>query len=228
MVIFSDRIEELRPWNNNVSHHLFLESDMNQDIIDAFPYLSQNDWQRQLDIDPEKDIHRSYQLFWVWLLKPTYVQKAIDIHPFGSQYYFWVDIGIIRQQPIDLERWYYQNDLPMALQTPHLFIQGMFDFDGTETHKSTKRTSAGVFGGEIPMCLWYHQAFNETLFLLNEKTWFFGDDQIVQTYLVSTQPHHFMFVKVTPKGEQAGFDVWLSLLYALLGDTEHYRVYNKT
>jgi hypothetical protein len=35
-------------------------------------------WQSQLEMDPEKDIHRSYEVFWIWLSKTGLFRK-----PFG-------------------------------------------------------------------------------------------------------------------------------------------------
>eukprot|EP00939_MAST-03C_sp_MAST-3C-sp1_P002910 g2910.t1 len=41
-------------------------------------------WAAQLRMDPEKAIHRSYQLFWIWLSKSWFVNEAIRTNPFHT------------------------------------------------------------------------------------------------------------------------------------------------
>jgi hypothetical protein len=53
-------------------------------------------WQHQLDIDPEKRIHKSYQLFWIWLSKSFLVKTAAELNIFNSDIYMWSDIGCFR------------------------------------------------------------------------------------------------------------------------------------
>jgi hypothetical protein len=53
-------------------------------------------WQDQLDRDPEKAIHRSYQLFWIWLSKSWMTTQAIRLNIFESDLFMWSDIGCFR------------------------------------------------------------------------------------------------------------------------------------
>jgi hypothetical protein len=55
-------------------------------------------WQYQLEIDPEKRRHQSYELFWIWLSKAWFVQQAIDQNYFSSQFFMWSDIGCFRKK----------------------------------------------------------------------------------------------------------------------------------
>ena len=59
-------------------------------------YPDESFWQKQLDSDPEKRIHRSYQLFWIWLSKTWFVTEAMKLDFFGSDVYMWSDIGCFR------------------------------------------------------------------------------------------------------------------------------------
>ena len=56
------------------------------------------------DLDPERGIHPP-KLYVVWNNKPFFVEEAIDINPFGSKYYFWVDIGSQRQPATKIKYW---------------------------------------------------------------------------------------------------------------------------
>lgn len=53
-------------------------------------------WRNQLDQDPEHEIHRSYELFWIWLSKTWFVTQAIQMNFFDSDIYVWSDIGCFR------------------------------------------------------------------------------------------------------------------------------------
>jgi hypothetical protein len=53
-------------------------------------------WQDQLERDPEKGIHRSYQLFWIWLSKSWCVTQAIRLNVYNSDLFVWSDIGCFR------------------------------------------------------------------------------------------------------------------------------------
>lgn len=53
-------------------------------------------WESQLAKDPERKIHKSYQLFWIWLSKTWCVTQAIRLNFFKSDLYMWSDIGCFR------------------------------------------------------------------------------------------------------------------------------------
>jgi len=77
-------------------------------------------WQHQLDMDPERKRHRSYELFWIWLSKSWCVSTAVALqhHLFPSllipatttdnnsnsnqkntiDYWMWADIGSFRSK----------------------------------------------------------------------------------------------------------------------------------
>ena len=52
-------------------------------------------WKHQHDIDPERRIH-SMELYWIWNEKTNFLKRAIDLNPFDSDFFAWVDIGYFR------------------------------------------------------------------------------------------------------------------------------------
>lgn len=54
-------------------------------------------WMDQLDRDPEKGKHRSYELFWIWLNKCWCTTEAIRLNFFDSDLFLWSDIGAFRE-----------------------------------------------------------------------------------------------------------------------------------
>jgi hypothetical protein len=55
-------------------------------------------WEHQLDMDPEKRRHASYQLFWIWLSKTWFVQQAVQRNYFNTDFFVWTDIGCFRHK----------------------------------------------------------------------------------------------------------------------------------
>jgi hypothetical protein len=54
-------------------------------------------WKRQHSLDPESGIHESYQLYWIWDEKTEFLKRAVDMNPFNSSFFAWVDIGYFRE-----------------------------------------------------------------------------------------------------------------------------------
>ena len=71
---------------------------MNLDDLPIGSLFSTTFWQDQLNRDPEKNIHRSYQLFWIWLSKSWWTTQAIKHNFFQSDLFFWSDMGCFRNQ----------------------------------------------------------------------------------------------------------------------------------
>eukprot|EP00980_Cylindrotheca_fusiformis_P015279 scaffold4247_cov66-Cylindrotheca_fusiformis.AAC.20 len=83
-------------------------------------------WQDQLDRDPEKSSHRSFELFWIWLSKSWYVSQAIDMNVFGSDLFMWSDIGCFRDELYNSKTMILHRELvpphemmQMAVRTPN-------------------------------------------------------------------------------------------------------------
>ena len=55
-------------------------------------------WESQLAKDPERKLHKSYQLFWIWLSKSWCVTQAIRMNFFQSDLFMWSDIGCFRNK----------------------------------------------------------------------------------------------------------------------------------
>lgn len=54
-------------------------------------------WHAQHGLDPERNHHKSYELYWIWLAKTELLYKgAVKLNPFQSQFFAWVDIGYFR------------------------------------------------------------------------------------------------------------------------------------
>ena len=62
-------------------------------------------WEHQLSLDMEKETHKGFELFQVWLNKPFFVTEAIQLNPFQSEIFAWSDIGCYREKTYNGKKW---------------------------------------------------------------------------------------------------------------------------
>jgi hypothetical protein len=62
-------------------------------------------WEHQLHVDPERDVHPSHELFWIWNSKIWFVTETIRINPFQSTVFVWSDIGYFRHATYNSKLW---------------------------------------------------------------------------------------------------------------------------
>lgn len=55
-------------------------------------------WEDQHEKDPEKKIHPHYYLYWIWNEKLEFLRRTIELNPFNSDFFAWVDSGYLREQ----------------------------------------------------------------------------------------------------------------------------------
>ena len=53
-------------------------------------------WEQQLQKDPERALHKSFFLYWVWHEKSAFLKEVSLSNPFNSTAFAWVDIGAFR------------------------------------------------------------------------------------------------------------------------------------
>ena len=97
MVIFTSA--DLVPQIKELRRHALNRTAIVPLALDDLPIgtlFSTDFWQDQLDRDPEKKRHKSYQLFWIWLSKSWCTTQAIRFNIFQSDLFMWSDIGCFR------------------------------------------------------------------------------------------------------------------------------------
>ena len=142
-------------------------------------------WEDQLGRDPEKDKHRSFKLFWIWLSKTWFVSEAIKLDLFRSEVFVWSDIGCFRNTN-------YYNGKTMVMHPERIprdeVVQMAFRkpippntslFDDKFSHRSNFYHSGTHFAGYKDTVQSFHEHFVETIdeFVANDM--FLGDDQTV-------------------------------------------------
>jgi hypothetical protein len=188
-------------------------------------------WERMFDMDYEKVIHRSYMLFWIWLSKPWFVLKSIDLNPFSSENFIWADIGSFRDSTYNgdtLVR--YPEIIPQfsilvqTFQTPN-FVDNPVIIKNDSTMNNRRFFVAGAsMAGKMKTWIRFNKAYDLTVQKYFEGDLFVGEDQAI------IQSACFRFVKlcafVAPG--QTPHDVFFSLQYVLhtLGNSTKLLWYN--
>ena len=141
-------------------------------------------WEEQLQKDPEKKIHRSYNVFWIWLAKSWFVTEAIRINPYNSDMFMWSDIGCFRSptynsKEIMKHREVVPKDriLQMAHHPPYtpMYIW----WNDKYKQQPFFYHSGSQMVGYKDVWLQYHDEIQKTIEGFIERNMFIGEDQTV-------------------------------------------------
>lgn len=179
--------------------------------LPIFKNISQGQWRAQLEKDPERMIHRDYQLYGVWLGKAGFLKLVALENPFGSAFFLWVDIGIFRTEPFlsNTHVWPSLTAVKAALQLDtatrgRMLISLVRPADSLfcEPPQSLRderlrndATVGGILGGTARAIVSFYRLVSNIINENNEQAIFFGKDQLVYNYLLSTRPENFLVYK---------------------------------
>lgn len=183
-------------------------------------------WEDQLERDPEKKIHRSYQVFWIWLSKSWCVNQAIRLNPFQSDLFVWSDIGCFRNKKF--------NHKTMVLQRenvpPHEIIQmAHHDIKPPEEelyNDKYKRPShfyhsGSQMAGYEDAWIKFHSLFLEIIDRFLEKNMIIVEDQAVLQSTCLSYPKMCAYVPYDQVGDNKYFG--LRTILHKKGDYKYWR-----
>jgi hypothetical protein len=153
-------------------------------------------WEKQLSMDPERRIHKWYHLYWVWLAKTEFVRRTVDMNPFHSEFFAWVDIGYFRE-----ERW---NGMRMLQQIPPalredqvLLLDVNFGSNRVVPFNYPRQTVGGGFIGGYAKGIfrWSKLFYN---WIKERQSEFIGKDQLRMYQTCFQEPNLCLLVKPGP------------------------------
>jgi hypothetical protein len=180
-------------------------------------------WEGQFRMDDEASIHKGYQLYWVWALKPVLLADAIGRNIFGSDYFFWIDVGCQRSDE-NFGR-SLRTAPPQVRSSNRVFFANIFNFtredlvvrpDGTaESLYIPDRLAGAVWGGRATAVLAFRDSYFRVFNRLTDIGRFVGKDQtIMNIACVENAPD--LCAMVRPKER---YNPWFYMVPFLLGDT---------
>jgi hypothetical protein len=209
LVIFTDEenYEIIKNFRIEYNQDFFFNRTLiiKKDFKDLKMYNFINNWESQLNIDPEKQIH-SKELYCIWNEKINFIKEAYEKNPFNSDWFIWLDIGSCRNRdlyhditPSQLLNWPNLNKLENIPQNQITFCKTNLNFMPTQyeiydnklTHIDLKNINSHVGG----LFLLYKNYINEFHILyynmLNEyklNNRFFGKDQNILCNILIAYP----------------------------------------
>ena len=184
-------------------------------------------WERQWRVDPEAGIHNP-SLYAVWAIKQECVTLAMEVNPFGHDWYVWCDIGIQRIPEVQS----YYMTFPDQIQT--ICAPGRIHFlEVTQIPDAYVRVrgqvptplpppsvslGGGCIAGDRAAWTAFSMEYVTMLERFEERGWFAGKDQIVYFTMLMEKVVPFRLFYATSFGTPPPRDIhWMSFPVILGG-----------
>jgi len=159
-------------------------------------------WENQLNRDPEKRRHRSYELFWIWLSKSWFVNEAIRLNVFQSDLFMYSDIGCFRNNRYNSKIIIQHRELVPAnemLQMAHHKPNPPEEelFNDKYTHHDNLYHSGSQSVAYKDTWIKFHEYFLETIDRFLEKDMIIVEDQAVLQSVCLSHPEICVYVPFT-------------------------------
>eukprot|EP00854_Cymbomonas_tetramitiformis_P000274 gene274-507_t len=228
MVIFtsSDMVSSIRKLRSHASDRTHIVEMKIRELWPAREF-AESFWEEQLRIDPERSLHRSYELYWIWLSKSWFVDRATRLDPFDSRMYIWCDIGSMRDGRYRNRVLVRRDEIIPSSRL--LLMASTFPYEPVDTSwivKSTHGTyvAGAVMAGAIKTWQKFHAHFKTVVRGYKQRELFVGEDQaVIQT--VCTR-YLSMCKFVLP--DLVSGDKWYGLQWALHHGISTYRLWTPT
>ena len=165
-------------------------------------------WNAQHILDPERGSHPDVRLYWVWNEKTELLKRAVELNPFQSNFFAWVDIGYFRGRRYNGQ--FMIKTIPPTLRTDQVL---MLDVTSIVDSKWGKYLGGGFIGGYADGIRQWHTKYYATLD--KNKHSFIGKDQPWMWKTCNTHPG--LCALVVPKrghGSQ-----WFYMAPYMMGET---------
>jgi hypothetical protein len=185
--------------------------------------LYKDNWMKNHEIDPEKHYH-SPQLYAIWAQKAFFVEKAIEMDAFKTEYFFWCDFGAFREDKSEkvmnlfpLTNYFIGDKLLLQSIRKSESSDRIVQPDGIigEPLHMKCRIVGGLWGGSKKACLQWRIKYQEMLEKYFKAGRFAGKDQ---TVMLSTYYENHYIAIVVNSTRCDSYDDWFFLQHLLSDD----------
>jgi hypothetical protein len=176
-------------------------------------------WIKDYSRDHEK-IHDPL-LYIIWNEKSMFLSNAVDINPFGTDFYVWTDIGMVREPSyIPYISKFPNKEIIKTLEKNKIYLLNLHNFNQEDLefngpteifrYKVTVRTGGGVILGHKNIIkTWTIEYYKMMLEFMNND-FFTGKDQSIMSCLYLR--HRENLIRLI-KPENSPINEWFYLLY---------------
>jgi len=168
MVIFTtpEEVDIIKKLRGNVSGKTVVVT-MHLNQTRMLTYYNRTFWEVQHSKDNESTFHNE-NLYVIWNEKTEFLKKTVDVNPFMSDFFAWIDFGYVRNTLHNGEMML--RNIPRDLKTDQVLM-----LDVTNLLGGTKMIGGGFIGGYAPGITRWHQEYYAVLD--KNKDGFIGKDQ---------------------------------------------------
>jgi hypothetical protein len=221
--LFKEIRSKAHPVNDHYSFHVV---EQRFEDLDAWT-LYKTEWIKHHALDPERDNH-SPELYAIWAQKAFFVKRAIDLNPFGTNYFFWCDIGAFRNglDPVIQTSFPSVRHLPadrilMSSVGPSLPGDNDVRPDGIRgDFMHVNRIVGGLWGGGALGCIRWLHTYKDMLERYFATGRFAGKDQSVMLSAYLENRTSALIVKSTVPN----IDIWFFLTHLCSNHVVHYEL----
>ncbi|CAF1046608.1 unnamed protein product [Adineta steineri] len=184
-------------------------------------------FEQQYPSDPERAYH-SIELYTVWCAKPFILNRSVELNPFGTKYFLYIDAGAFRSANYRFQSWPYGPSihsilannrllLGMISPLPRQFCPLSYAIDkGLIRHDLIQ---GGLMGGTNDAILWWTSVFYETINIYISKNFFIGKEQNLMNAIALIYSHR---INMMLSFRTSCGDVWFAFgpLLANQGDKQ--------
>lgn len=163
----------------------------------SFKYI--DTYRSNYEIDHENHYHTPY-LYLVWAEKVHFVKIALEMNPFQSDYFLWVDIGCFREpstvywpNPQRIKEQDFSKVLVLCIN-PFTEEELQCTKETLPSFLKIDRLGATIFGGGKEALLRYHDLYYEMLEYFISIDRFIGKDQSILNSVCLLNPELFHLV----------------------------------
>jgi hypothetical protein len=201
IVIYCDKssYELIKSLRENLLSKIIITS-----IDDFYVNKYEEAFKYSYEIDKENLIH-SIDLYKVWNEKINFVKKTIELNPFNSTLFYWIDIGCFRPLVTKLDYTKFNNfpNINILNKSSSIFfatdpfLRCDFRLEENKLTKpylyepGTKSIVSGFYGGTAKKMLLLHKLYYETLEKWIKYKRFIGKDGNIFTNVYLEYPQYF-------------------------------------
>lgn len=164
------------------------------ELLAEIPYSGGNlksKYESQRELDPERHIHRSAELYAIWNCKALILDKTVRANPYKSNYFLYVDIGSFRRSDEIYRKWPDVSMIHKVIRKDTDFVMGEIsaiwpakfkESDGPVQNNTIQGT---FFLGTKTSSIWFAKEFYRLHNLYLDQGMFIGKDQDVYTALAA-------------------------------------------